>query len=404
MLKYITKCRACGCGHLVKILNLGKQTIQGSFVYPGKTAPPKRAIDSNILFCEIAKGGCGLVQNEVTIDPELLYSNYGYRSSVSNTMTAHLTEIAGISNTFPDSKSVLDIGANDGFLLRQFPAHFNRVGVDPSDIAKEAFDLNIINDFFPSAKINEKFDIITSIACFYDINDPTDFCVNIKKCLSENGVWILEFAYLPAVLRNNAYDGMVSEHVCLYSFSTLNEILKKSGLCAINAFKNDTNGGSLQVWVSHSENTIQKQKKWTDNLLEIKVKEFDLELDSLTTYQSFANRVLERRCELVNLVGDILNSGKAIHILGMSTKLNTILNFCDIGPDQIKFASERTKEKIGAKTISGIEMISEEDSRAMKPDYYLVGPYHFKEEISRREAMAGNKARLIFPLPNVEIV
>ena len=306
-------------------------------------------------------------------------------------------------------RDVLDIAANDLYTLKQYPKDINLIGIDPCDIIREvdSSGIRIINECFPSKSLyaGVKFDIISSIACFYDIDDPLDFVVNVEKLLKNNGIWIVEFAYLPLVLERKAYDGMCAEHVTLYSLASFENILSKTGLKVFKAEINDTNGGALQCWVCQKDNRFFGDQTDRDNLLRIRINEYDLCLDDIQTYYDFAKKVENHREDLVKALIKIKVEGKKIHIYGMSTKMNTILQYCNIGPDIIECAAERSKEKVGAKTISGIPMVSEEESRSLKPDYYLVGPYHFKKEILEREGetiKAGTK--FIFPLPEIEIV
>jgi SAM-dependent methyltransferase len=411
MIKYRQTCRSCGHNHLNPIIDLGSQPIQGSFVYPNKPKPPTRGIDSSIMICEIKNGGCGLIQNKVSISPEILYSNYGYRSSVSNTMKNHLTKIVKDLLDFLDFHNinvtrVLDIGANDLFTLKQYPSNIQRVGIDPSNIINEVpkEGIQTIHDCYPSSKVIGTFDIISSIACFYDIEDPTNFCKQIEKALTPNGVWIVEFAYLPAVYDKLAYDGMVHEHLCLYSVATFEHILKRTGLKILKLQENDTNGGSLQAWVIKENNYKFDQESFQKEAIAIKLKEFQMSLEDSNTYIPFMDRVLKHKEDLLTLLKKLKSEGKRIHIYGMSTKLNTILSYCGISTDLIECAAERSPEKFGAKTISGIPMVSEEESRK-NVDVYLVGPYHFKEEILKREEETIKKGvKFLFPLPEIEII
>jgi len=411
MIKYISKCRCCDHEDLKTIIDLNKQPIQGSFIYPNKIEPPKLKIDSIIKLCNPKTGGCGLVQNLVTIDPSILYSNYGYRSSISNTMKKHLNEIVNNIINFLKQNDikptrVLDIGANDLYLLQQYSSDIERIGIDPSDIINEnkINDIKTINDFYPSIKIDGKFDIISSIACFYDIDDPVNFCKHIEGNLKDNGIWVCEFAYLKSVINNLAYDGMVHEHLCLYSIATFENILKKTGLKILKIEENDTNNGSLQVWIIKETNNYYQNKGFKKDILNLKIKELDQKLDDFEIYESFMKKINQHKDQLVQLLKEFKSQNKKIHIYGMSTKLNTILSYCDIGPELIDYAAERSKEKIGAKTISGIPIISEEDSRKIA-DVYLVGPYHFKNEIVTRENETIQRGiKFIFPLPAITII
>lgn len=411
MLKYRTTCRSCGHNHLDHIIDLGHQPIQGSFVYPNKPKPPTRAIDASIVICNAKTGGCGLVQNKVSISPEILYSNYGYRSSVSNTMRNHLNDIVKDILDYLKTKNiipcrVLDIGANDLYMLKQYAKNIERIGVDPSDVINqvEKDGIQTINDCYPTNKVVGTFDIISSIACFYDVENPTDFCRHIEKALTPNGVWVVEFAYLPEVYNKLAYDGMVHEHVTLYSIATFEHILKRTGLKIIKLQENDTNGGSLQAWVVKQDNYLLEDESFKQEVLKIKIKEFQMALEDDNTYIPFMERVIKHKDELLKILKHLKQQGKRIHIYGMSTKLNTILSYCGIGPDLIECAAERSPEKFGATTISGIPMVSEEESRK-NVDIYLVGPYHFKKEILEREADTIKKGtKFLFPLPSIEII
>ena len=411
MLKYRQTCRSCEHSDLVDIVHLGPQPIQGSFIYPNKRTPPTRAIEATVVICDIKTGGCGLVQNRISIAPEILYSNYGYRSSISITMRTHLSGLVKNVVDYLKTKSiaptrVLDIGANDLYTLKQYDKNIERVGVDPSDIInlvpKEG--IQTINDCYPTDKVTGSFDIISSIACFYDIEDPTKFCRQIQKSLKPNGVWVVEFAFLPEVYNKLAYDGMVHEHVCLYSIATFENILKRTGLKIVKLEENDINGGSLRAWVTRRENTLLEDESFKDEILRIKIKEFQMALEDKDTYSSFMNRVVSHKLQLLELLVKLKREGKRIHVYGMSTKLNTVLSYCGVGPELIECAAERSPDKFGATTISGIPMVSEEESRKTA-DVYLVGPYHFKEEILEREAETIKRGvKFLFPLPEIEII
>lgn len=407
-------CRICGNPHLTEVIDLGNQYFQGSFVKDGVINPPSRKTPNLVVRCDPSKfqDGCGLIQTKHTIPPGILYANYWYQSGISQTMKNHLKSIADeairITNT-PESH-VLDIASNDNTLLRNYPKHFKKFGVDPSDIAgrQKDLDITVINDLFPTLRLSNyvgKFDIVTSIACFYDVEDPKEFASEIKRLLTNDGIWIFEVAYWPSMLKNLAYDSIVNEHIIHYHLSPLDFMLKNLGMKIFNAVKTTTNGGSIKVYACKDSCLKYDRDEFKKNLSNLRMEEFNACLDEERTYREFRGKVASQSTALRNLVVDIKNSGKTIHIYGASTKLNTILGFCDIGPELIRYASERSPEKWGAKTISGIELISEEDSRKMRPDYYLVGPYHFKDELLDREKeIIKLGTRFIFPLPEVIVV
>jgi hypothetical protein len=327
-------------------------------------------------------------------------------------MRDHLSSLVdSIIKEFQDKEvqlnSVLDIAANDLYTLKCYPKNINRTGIDPCDIIREVENdgINVINECFPTGRVTECFDVITSIACFYDIENPLNFVKSIEKQLTRTGVWVVEFAYLPFVLQRLAYDEICLEHVNLYSIATFEYILNQTNLRIFKGLVNDINGGSIQLWITHKNNIIFNSKENNDSILDLKNRELDLYLDDPKTYEDFTIKVYKHREKIVQTLKQIKDSGKTIHILGASTKLNTLLQFCNIGTETIEYASERSAEKIGATTIDGIKIISEEDSRNMKPDFYFVGPYHFfKEILIREKETIMNGTSLIFPLPELTII
>jgi hypothetical protein len=206
------------------------------------------------------------------------------------------------------------------------------------------------------------------------------------------------------MLENLAYDSIVNEHIIHYHLAPLEIMFESLNLKIFNAFKTDTNGGSIMCFVTHKNNFLYDSPENQARLSDLRLSEFNAMLDDEKTYDIFRSRVKLHKEELIKLLLDIKSKGQSVHILGASTKLNTILGYCNIGPDLIKFAAERSPEKVGGRTISGINLISEDESRSMSPDYYLVGPYHFKKEILERERKLGTKTKFIFPLPRIEIL
>jgi cyclopropane fatty-acyl-phospholipid synthase-like methyltransferase len=358
---------------------------------------------------------CGLVQMEYTVPPEVLYSAYWYRSGTNNTMRCHLQDIVGEAMEMTDLKesaTVLDIGCNDGTLLSFYPDSFTKFGVDPSDVAQEIkAHVNVIQDIFPSEELiskinNRKFDIITSIAMYYDLEDPVAFTCGIKKILSPEGIWIFEMSYMPTMLKMTSYDTICHEHIEYYSLAVIEYILKQAGMKVVKVSHNDSNGGSLRCHATHISNFTYKRADFQQNIKAMRKEEFDLEIDTDKPYRHFQERVNVHREELNSLLKKLKNERKKIHIYGASTKGNTILQWCGIDHRIIDCAAERNPDKYGAVTLgTDIPIVSEKDSRAMNPDYYLVLPWHFKEEFLKREAESLELGiGFIFPLPTIEII
>jgi len=417
MLVQKQKCRVCGNPNLEEVIDLGDQYFQGCFVKDGVQPPPRRPMPNTIVRCNTEKfqDGCGLVQTLHTIDTDLLYCNYWYESGISQTMRDHLQSIVQTALNITESSSgkVLDIASNDNTLLRNYPDTFTKIGIDPSSIAARQTDedITVINTTFPSTEVNNLIednsaDIVTSIACYYDIDNPVNFAKEIKRLLSDKGIWVFEVAYWKSLLDNLAYDSIVNEHIVHYHLYPLQKIMELADLKLFDVQKTSTNGGAIMCYVTHKDNFIYNNRDRTQRILNLKIEEYESYLDTDKPYKEFRVKVEKHKEDLCRLVDRIVNvEKKTIHICGASTKLNTILNYCDIGPELIPYASERSPEKHGAETISGIKLISEEESRSMNPDYYLVGPYHFKDEIIKRESeFIENGGGFIFPLPELSVI
>lgn len=413
---YRKTCRVCGSSALTKVIDLGDQHLQGSFIKPGKVIPPMRKIPTLLVRCDPTKdeNACGLLQMALTLPPEILYSSYWYQSGTNQTMRDHLREIAEEAAAIVDKRDarVLDIGCNDGTLLNCYPREFMKFGIDPSDAIQDTKgDVKLIQDIFPSAELvkesNRKpFDVITSIAMFYDVEDPLGFVKQIKSHLAQEGLWIFEMSYMPSMLIMNSYDTICHEHLEYYSLAVLEYILRKCNMKLIKATLNDINGGSIRCYATHTSNFQFKKHQDVHSLSKLRREEFDMELDSDKPYKNFQDRVDAHKKELSSLLKELRRQGKKIHVYGASTKGNTILQFCGIDNSIIDYAADRNPRKYGARTLgTEIPIISEAESREMNPDYYLVLPWHFKKEFLERERKTLDKGvGMIFPLPTIEIV
>jgi SAM-dependent methyltransferase len=413
---YRKTCRVCGTTALTKVIDLGEQYLQGSFVKPGKEIPPLRKIPCTLVRCDVTRDekACGLLQMAHSVPPEILYSAYWYRSGTNNTMRNHLRGIVEEALDITGRKevaAVLDIGCNDGTLLNYYPTSYEKFGIDPSDVAKEVKQANVVQDIFPSNKLErligeKKIDIVTSIAMFYDLEDPVGFARSVKQYLAWDGIWIFEMSYMPKMLEMNSYDTICHEHLEYYSLAVLEYIMKQAGLKIVKISFNDINGGSIRCIATHIENDLYDRPEYQSLIHETRQKEFDLELDTDKPYTRFQERINLHKEKLYNLLKRLKEEGKRIHIYGASTKGNTILQWCNIDHRIIDYAAERNPDKYGAKTLgTDIPIISEEESRAMNPDYYLVLPWHFKEEfLAREKEMVEKGTGFIFPLPEVYVV
>ncbi len=375
-----------------------------------------RKLPTQLVRCDVTKNerGCGLLQLAHSFPPEILYANYWYRSGTNNTMRQHLAGIvASVLNQIKvATPAVLDIGCNDGTLLSNYPEGSTLYGVDPSDIANEIEgNITIINTIFPtvqamSALPTAGLDAVTSIAMFYDLEDPVGFASSVKSLLNEKGIWVFEVSYLPLMLLQNSFDTICHEHLEYYNLNVIEAIARMAGLRIFKAEINEINGGSIRCYACHANNNSYGTADDRLFLSKLRINEFEMELDTAKPYAAFLQRIEKSRADLTQVLFDIRARGERVHVYGASTKGNVLLQWYGINRVIVECAADRNPQKVGSRTLgTDIPIVSEEESRALKPDYYLVLPWHFKGEFLARERdaiMSGTK--MIFPLPSVDIV
>jgi hypothetical protein len=342
-------------------------------------------------------------------------SNYGYRSGLNQSMVNHLTQKVAFLERLRPIKGgdvVLDIGSNDGTTLRQYSnKSATLVGIDPTASKFSRYypeGVKIIPDFFTAqayqgAVGHRKAAIVTSIAMFYDLEDPSTFVSHIAQCLAPDGIWHFEQSYMPSMLRTNAYDTVCHEHIEYYSLQPVKTLLSKHGLRIIDVQMNSVNGGSFAVTAARDDSPLPSNNAVIDWLLE---QEELMGLHTPKPFREFEERVYQHRLNLVNLIHNLVADGKKVLGYGASTKGNVLLQFCGLSERELPAIAEVNPDKFGSFTPGTlIPIISEAEARAMKPDYFLVLPWHFKEGILRREQeylQSGGK--MIFPMPEIEIV
>jgi len=412
MLAYreILKCRVCGSINLLSVLNLGYQELTGSF--PNSVSQPITRGPLELIWC----ANCGLLQLKHSYKAEEMYGdNYGYRSGLNQSMVNHLNEkvrlLEKVINLKPDDV-VLDIGSNDATTLKAFSiSGIKRIGIDPTGIKFSKFytdEIELIPEFFSSeayfSKVSQKARLITSIAMFYDLDSPVDFAKQVESILAEDGIWHFEQSYMPSMLRLNSYDTVCHEHLEYYSLKVVKNILDAAGLIIIDVGMNAINGGSFAVTVAKRSNrSARKNSPVIEWLLN---QEERMNLNTPRPFRDFEEKVFRHRDDLTRLIKELNADGKKVFGYGASTKGNVVLQFCGFNEKDIPLIADINPDKYGCYTPgTRIPIVSEEEARAQKPDYYLALPWHFKDGILRREKeYLSHGGKMIFPFPEIEIV
>lgn len=232
--------------------------------------------------------------------------------------------------------------------------------------------------------------VVTSVAMFYDLEDPIAFARQVEEVLAPGGVWHFEQSYVPSMLRLTSYDTACHEHLEYYSLGVVQRILATAGLRAVDVKMNAVNDGSFAVSAVRRNDPRRGSERVIAWLLE---REDRMGLDTPRPYRGFEERVYRHRADLTRLLKTLAADGKKVFGYGASTKGNVVLQFCGVTPAELSVIAEVNPGKFGAYTPgTGIPIVSEAEARAMQPDYFLILPWHFKEGIVRREADTGTSA------------
>lgn len=385
-------CRSCLSSDLEGVLDLGEQRL--SDFRNDNSIPPSFPLE--LLRCRV----CSLVQLSTTVPPHLLYhSRYSFKSGVSEVIREDLANVVHDGLVWTKGERWLDIASNDGTLLSYVPKHYWREGVDPlvqfSSAARKHADRITVNFFHPES-FSQRFDIITSVSMFYDIDDPNTFVAGVKSVLADDGVWIIQQNYLPTMLRQNSIDNVSHEHLAYYSLQSFEALLGRHGLEVNHVTLHSVNGGCFRTVVSRIGSHLT-----LGSVLEAREAE-----THTPTWGSFAATTKHLLFRLCNFVKGINAQGGKVYVYGASTRGGTIWQAAGLDRHDLPYVVDRNPAKVGKIMSSiGAPIISEEQARVDKPDYMLVGPWWFRDQFIQREKeylAAGGK--LIFPLPYMEIV
>jgi NDP-4-keto-2,6-dideoxyhexose 3-C-methyltransferase len=407
-------CRVCGSNKLTPILSLGDQYVT-NFVEESKEDHVKGPLE--LVLCNVEDGGCGLLQLKHTLDHDVLYRKYWYRSGISTMMVKALADVVSSAERLvklSPADIVVDIGSNDGTLLRQFKTSgLITVGFEPSNLWKLGVEgtSRIIHDYFNYEAFkrefgNKKAKLMTSIAMFYDLEDPNTFVEDVEKCLDKDGLWIIQMNYLGLMLENNTFDNISHEHLEYYSLTSLENLLNRHDMEPFDVELNDVNGGSFRIYVRHKGARIRGFRGAEKRLRKLKDNEKEKGFGKSKAYDEFAREIEEIRRDLMGFLNQEVKKGKRIFIYGASTRGLVVLQYFGIDKNLIEAAVDKNPDKWGKYIVgTGIPIMSVEQYRKEKPDYLFVLPYHFIEEIKDQEKDFLEKGgKMIVAIPKFRII
>jgi len=411
-------CRVCE-GAFAPVLLLGDHYVS-DFPKPEDGDGTKAPLE--LVLCR----RCRLLQLKHTVPAEQMYRNYWYKSGTNQTMRHALADIAGVAETLMhlgQGDAVLDIGCNDGTLLGSYrTGGLYRIGFDPAEnlapLSRKIADHLVVGFFDSDAFASEaslrgrRPKVVTSIAMFYDLEDPNKFVADVKRVLDPDGVWIVQMSYLPLMLKQNEFGNICHEHLEYYSLQSFEYLVTRHGFEVVDVELNDVNGGSCRLYLRNKGarddafGDATYRRLAGERVRELRDEETTLRLDDVATYSDFAMWVQRIKQDIVGFVQERVASGRSVYVYGASTKGNTVLQYFGLDRTLVAGAAERNPDKWGRVTVgTRIPIVSEDEARRARPDYFLVLPWHFIEEFKKRETeFVKRGGRFIMPAPHFSLI
>jgi hypothetical protein len=400
MYKLLTKCRACGNTDLRQVFDLGIHPLANDFC---KADEPRQGYAPlKVLFCP----KCTLSQLSVVVDPAILYSNYKYVTSPSKTMAAHFDALFNdiVEELGPQHHSILEIGSNDGTLLRHFKSRGFEilVGIDPAqNLADKASNNGItaITGMFSTALMDQypmsPFDVVLARHVFAHVDDWRDFVRALDKVSDKETLIAIECPYVCDMLRDCSWDTIYHEHLSYLSLGAVKALLKDSPFRIHRTIHYPIHGGALLVMLRHKDCR--------------KLSSQDFPIDEKVNadwWAGFSLRAKAQRADLIQLVRQIKSAGDRIGALGASAKSTVWINACQFTREHIEFIADSTSAKLYCTSPgSDIPIVDEGAILRELPDYVICFAWNFRSEILEKNALAREKGvKFIFPVPKVEIV
>lgn len=403
-------CRVCKKPNLEKVLTLGPTPLANAFLTKLQLDEPEYFYPLDIAFCS----NCGFVQLGHVVAPKVLFENYVYVSSTSPVFINHFEKMADyVFPRFLEKDSlVIDIGSNDGILLKPFKVLGARVlGIEPAKhIAKiaEKTGIETLSEFF-SIELAKKIvkqkgqaDIVTATNVFAHIDNLDEVIEGLKILLNKDGIFIIEAPYLIDFIEKRYFDLVYHEHLSYWSVNSLITLFKRFNMVVFGVQKVPVHGGTIRVYVKK----IGGKHKIEKSVKEFLDQEKKMKLTQKKTYLDYANLVLENKVKLVTLLADIKTRGKTIAAYGAPAKGNTLLNYFGIGPEILDYVVDDSPWKQGLYTPGKrIPVVSSKTLYEKRPDYLLILAWNFADSIMKmHDKYKKLGGKFIIPVPKPIII
>lgn len=391
-------------------MNLGEMALANNFLTKEELSIPEPKYPLKVGFCH----NCGHVQLVEHVPPGIMFENYLYISSASNTLKNHLYDLARIVVGRYQLRSddlVIDVGSNDGTLLSEFRRQgVKTLGVDPArNLAKLARQVGVktYTAFFglkTAEQIVKKYgkaSVIMATNTFLHIQNTADFIRALDIALAPNGVFVIEFHYLVDLLEQSAFDTIYHEHVSYWALRPLIYLFEKFGMQVTHVERLPLHHGQLRVFV-HRQGHGEIQPSVGEILEMERIKR----IDQFETYKQLAQDATRIKQDLRCTIEGLVGQDKRVVGYGAPAKANTLLGFLEIGPDVIKYIADRSPLKQGLYTPGmHIPVVAPERLLEDQPDYVLLLAWNFAEEILQQQAEYHRRGgQFIVPIPKVKFI
>ena len=405
-------CRFCGARLEQTFVDLGASPLCESFLRADQLNEMEAFYPLRAFVC----GRCFLVQLQEYVRPEAIFSEYAYFSSYSETWLEHArqyTDLVVGRFGLDGRSSVVELASNDGYLLRNFVARgIPSLGIEPAaNVAEVAIRQGVRTRvaFFGRALAEQiaaeegRADLIAGNNVLAQVPDLNDFVAGMAVLLKPSGVITIEFPHLLRLMQENQFDTIYHEHFSYFSFLTAEALFAAHGLVLFDVEELSTHGGSLRIYARHREDMA---KPLSDRVSALRGREADAGFARLESYERFSEQVERTKWKLLSFLIDAKNRGKSVVGYGAPGKGNTLLNYCGIRTDFLDYTVDKNPYKHGRFT-PGTHIPIFDPARILetKPDYVLILPWNFKDEIVRQMAAIRQwGGQFVVPIPEVSII